>query len=41
MLERDMRLVAMTGGRYHAAHVSTAEGIEVIRKAKAETIGHL
>ncbi|OJX79500.1 dihydroorotase [Magnetospirillum sp. 64-120] len=35
MLERDMRLVAMTGGRYHAAHVSTAEGIEVIRKAKA------
>lgn len=35
MLERDMRLVEMTGGRYHAAHVSTAEGIEVIRKAKA------
>lgn len=35
LLERDMRLVAMTGGRYHAAHVSTAEGIEVIRKAKA------
>ncbi len=36
LLERDMRLVAMTGGRYHAAHVSTAEGIEVIRKAKAK-----
>ncbi|MBI2240341.1 MAG: dihydroorotase [Magnetospirillum gryphiswaldense] len=36
MLERDMRLVAMTGGRYHAAHVSTAEGIAVIRKAKAK-----
>ena len=36
MLERDMRLVAITGGRYHAAHVSTAEGIEVIRKAKAK-----
>lgn len=35
MLERDMRLVAMTGGRYHAAHVSTAEGIDVIRRAKA------
>jgi dihydroorotase len=35
MLERDMRLVEMTGGRYHAAHVSTAEGIEVIRRAKA------
>jgi len=36
MLERDMRLVAMTGGRYHAAHVSTAEGIDVIRRAKAK-----
>ena len=36
LLERDMRLVAMTGGRYHAAHVSTADGIEVIRKAKAQ-----
>jgi len=35
MLERDMRLVAMTGGRYHAAHVSTAEGIDIIRQAKA------
>ncbi len=35
MLERDMRLVAMTGGRYHAAHVSTADGIDIIRRAKA------
>lgn len=35
MIERDMRLVEMTGGRYHAAHVSTAMGIEQIRKAKA------
>ncbi len=35
MLERDMRLVAITGGRYHAAHVSTAEGLDIIRKAKA------
>ncbi|CAA7624069.1 Dihydroorotase [Magnetospirillum sp. LM-5] len=34
MLERDMRLVAMTGGRYHAAHVSTADGVAIIRKAK-------
>jgi dihydroorotase len=34
MLERDMRLVAMTGGRYHAAHVSTAEGVDIIRRAK-------
>lgn len=35
MLERDIRLVEITGGRYHAAHVSTAEGVEVIRRAKA------
>ncbi|WP_299437588.1 dihydroorotase [uncultured Rhodospira sp.] len=35
MLERDMRLVAMTGGRYHAAHISTEDSVEIIRKAKA------
>ncbi len=34
MLERDLRLVALTGGRYHAAHLSTAEGVELIREAK-------
>ena len=36
MLERDMRLVELTGGRYHAAHVSTAQGLDVIRRAKAK-----
>ncbi len=36
MIERDLRLVALTGGRYHVAHVSTAEGIEAIRAAKAQ-----
>ena len=36
MLERDMRLVEMTGGRYHAAHVATAEGLDIIRRAKAK-----
>lgn len=34
MIERDLRLVEMTGGRYHAAHISTAESVEVIRRAK-------
>ncbi len=34
MLERDLRLVELTGGRYHAAHLSTAEGVDLIRKAK-------
>jgi dihydroorotase len=38
MLERDLRLVALTGGRYHAAHISTAEGVELIRKAKARRL---
>lgn len=36
MVERDLRLVRLTGGRYHAAHVSTAAAIDAIRRAKAE-----
>jgi len=36
LLERDMRLVAMTGARYHAAHVSTSEGVDILRRAKAQ-----
>jgi dihydroorotase len=35
MIERDLHLVAMTGARYHVAHVSTAGAIEAIRGAKA------
>lgn len=35
MLDRDMRLVALTGARYHAAIVSTAASLDVIRKAKS------
>ncbi|MGA3306602.1 MAG: dihydroorotase [Stellaceae bacterium] len=35
MVERDLRLVEITGGRYHAAHVSTAGAIDAIRRAKA------
>src|SRR6476661_5266528 len=34
MLERDIRLVALSGGRYHAASVSCAETLEVLRCAK-------
>jgi dihydroorotase len=33
-LERDMRLIEMTGARYHASKISTAEAIDVIRRAK-------
>jgi len=35
MVERDLRLVEITGARYHVAHVSTAAAIEAIRQAKA------
>jgi dihydroorotase len=34
MVERDLRLVEITGARYHAAHVSTGEAIDAIRRAK-------
>lgn len=34
MLERDIRLVQLTGGRYHAAMVTCRESLEVIRRAK-------
>ena len=35
MVERDIRLVEMTGGRLHFGHVSTGVAIEAIRQAKA------
>jgi dihydroorotase len=35
MVERDLRLAELTGGRLHVAHVSTAAAIEAIRAAKA------
>jgi dihydroorotase len=34
MLERDLRLVSLTGGRYHPASVTTEESLEVLRRAK-------
>jgi dihydroorotase len=35
MVERDLQLVELTGGHYHAAHISTAAAVEAIRRAKA------
>ncbi len=35
VLERDVRLVQITGGRYHAAQLSCAESLAVVRAAKA------
>ena len=36
MVERDLRLASLTGGRLHIAHVSTAETIDALRRAKAD-----
>ncbi len=36
MLARDLALVRLTGARYHAAHLSTAGAVDLIRAAKAE-----
>jgi len=35
MLDRDIRLVALTGARYHAALISTSLSLDAIRAAKA------
>ena len=49
VLERDLRLVALTGARYHASIISSSQSVALIRRAKAEglpvtcatTINHL
>ncbi|HEY7552352.1 MAG TPA: dihydroorotase [Hyphomicrobiaceae bacterium] len=35
LVERDVRLVEITGGRYHAAQLTCAESLAVVRAAKA------
>jgi dihydroorotase len=34
MVERDIELVRLTKGKYHVLHISTAEAIEAVRRAK-------
>lgn len=34
MLERDIRLVRLTGGRYHAAMISCADSVDIVRRAR-------
>jgi dihydroorotase len=34
VLERDMRLVALTGGRYHAASLTCVDSLDVLRRAR-------
>jgi dihydroorotase len=38
VLERDVRLVELTGGRYHAAAISCVESLAVVRAAKARSL---
>src|SRR5262249_60699209 len=38
MLERDVRLVDVTGGRYHAATLSCAESLAGVRRAQARQL---
>jgi dihydroorotase len=35
LVERDLRLVELTGAAYHVAHISTAAAIETVRRARA------
>ena len=37
-IARDIELVKKTGVSYHVCHISTAESVEIIRKAKAEGV---
>lgn len=36
MLDRDIRLAAMTGARYHALIVSSSQSLDIIRRAKGQ-----
>ena len=38
MAARDVRLAEMSGGRLHLAHVTTAETIDIVRRAKARGV---
>ncbi len=38
MMARDILLAEFTGGRYHAQHISTARGLDIIKKAKKRGI---
>lgn len=38
MADRDIRLTRAAGVRYHVAHVSTADCVDIVRRAKAEAL---
>ncbi len=37
-IERDINLAAKTGARLHICHISTKEGVELVRQAKADNL---
>ncbi len=37
-IDRNIRLAALTGAKIHIQHVTTAEGVEIIRRAKANGV---
>lgn len=37
-IERDLQLAKKTGVKYHVCHISTAESVELIRRAKADGV---
>ncbi|MDB5512656.1 MAG: dihydroorotase, partial [Enterovirga sp.] len=39
VLERDLRLVRLTGGRYHASMISCADSVEIVRRAREGGLG--
>lgn len=39
IVERDLQLAALTGGRYHAAQISCADTLQSIRRAKDHHVG--
>ena len=38
MIARDLLLAEFTGGHIHVAHISTAKGVELVRRAKADGV---
>jgi len=38
MIARDIDILKLTGGRLHIQHITTADGLELVRKAKSEKL---
>ena len=38
MIDRNIRLAELTGAKIHIQHVTTAEGVEIVRRGKAKGV---